>query len=416
VSQRRIVVTGLGLISPVGNTVAQAWDAVCNGRSGIGPITELDVSNMATKIAGEIRNFEVTDYIPGKEARRYDKFMHYALAASQGAMDEAGLLEENNGINPERVGFALGSGIGGIATIENTMMTFRDKGHRRVSPFYIPGSIVNMIGGHLSIRYGYKGPNLAIVTACSTSTHNIGMAARMINYGDVDMMVAGGAEYATTPTSMAGFISAKAMSTRNDDPEGASRPWDRDRDGFVLANGASAVVVEELEHAKKRGATIYAEVIGFGMSGDAYHITAPPDDGEGATRCMNIAMKDAGINAEEVEYINAHGTSTPLGDRAETDAIKKSFGDHAWRVAISSTKSMTGHMLGAAGGVEAIFCMLSMRDGIIPPTINLDHPDEGCDLDFVPHTAREMPVNIAMSNSFGFGGTNGTLIFKKLRD
>ena len=414
--QRRIVVTGLGLISPVGNTVAEAWDAVCNGRSGVGLITELDVTGMATRIAGEIKNFEATDFIPGKEARRYDKFMHYALAASQGAMDEAGLLEENNGINPERVGFALGSGIGGIATIENTMMTFRDKGHRRVSPFYIPGSIVNMIGGHLSIRYGYKGPNLALVTACSTSTHNIGMAARMIKYGDADMMVAGGAEYATTPTSIAGFISAKAMSTRNDDPEGASRPWDRDRDGFVMANGASAVVVEELEHAKKRGATIYAEIIGFGMSGDAYHITAPPADGEGATRCMNIAMKDAGITAEEVEYINAHGTSTPLGDRAETDAIKKSFGEHAWRVAISSTKSMTGHMLGAAGGVEAIFCMLSMRDGIIPPTINLDHPDEGCDLDFVPHTAREMPVNIAMSNSFGFGGTNGTLIFKKYRD
>jgi 3-oxoacyl-[acyl-carrier-protein] synthase II len=416
VSQRRIVVTGLGLISPVGNTVAEAWDAVCNGRSGIGPITELDVSHMATRIAGEIKNFEATDFIPGKEARRYDKFMHYALAASQGAMNEAGLLEENSGINPERVGFALGSGIGGIATIENTMMTFRDKGHRRVSPFYIPGSIVNMIGGHLSIRYGYKGPNLAVVTACSTSTHNIGLAARMIKYGDADMMVAGGAEYATTPTSMAGFVSAKAMSTRNDDPEGASRPWDRDRDGFVLANGASAVVVEELEHAKKRGATIYAEIIGFGMSGDAHHITAPPDDGEGASRCMNIALKDAGIKAEDVEYINAHGTSTPLGDRAETDAIKNSFGDHAWRLPISSTKSMTGHMLGAAGGVEAIFCMLSMRDGIIPPTINLDHPDEGCDLDYVPHTAREMPVNIAMSNSFGFGGTNGTLIFKKLQD
>ena len=414
--QRRIVVTGLGLISPVGNTVTEAWDAVCNGRSGIGPITELDVSNMATRIAGEIKNFEVTDYIPGKEARRYDKFMHYALAAAQGAMAEAGLLAEDNGIDPERVGFALGSGIGGIATIENTMMTFRDRGARRVSPFYIPGSIVNMIGGHLSIRYGYKGPNLAVVTACSTSTHNIGMAARMIKYGDADVMVTGGAEYATTPTSMAGFISAKAMSTRNDDPEAASRPWDRDRDGFVLANGASAVVVEELEHAKKRGATIYGEIIGFGMSGDAHHITAPPDDGEGATRCMNIAMKDAGINAEEVEYVNAHGTSTPLGDRAETDALKKSFGDHAWRVAISSTKSMTGHMLGAAGGAEAIFCLLSMRDGIIPPTINLDHPDEGCDLDYVPHTAREMPVNIAMSNSFGFGGTNGTLIFKKLQD
>ena len=415
-SQRRIVVTGLGLLSPVGNTVVASWDAICNGRSGIGLITEFDTSQLATRIAGEIRNFDPTDFMPGKDARRSDKFIHYGMVASQEAMSEAGLLDDDNGIDPERVGFAIGAGIGGISTIENTMLTYRDRGARRVSPFYIPGSIVNMIGGHLSIRYGYKGPNLAVVTACSTSTHNIGMAARMIKYGDADVMVTGGAEYATTPTSMAGFISAKAMTTRNDDPEAASRPWDRDRDGFVLANGASAVVVEELEHAKKRGATIYAEIIGFGMSGDAHHITAPPDDGEGATRCMNIAMKDAGINAEEVEYVNAHGTSTPLGDRAETDALKKSFGEHAWRVAISSTKSMTGHMLGAAGGAEAIFCLLSMRDGIIPPTINLDHPDEGCDLDYVPHTAREMPVNIAMSNSFGFGGTNGTLILKKLQD
>jgi len=413
VSQRRIVVTGLGLLSPVGNTVVESWDSICNGRSGINLITEFDVSQLATKIAGEIRNFEVTDFIPGKDARRYDKFMHYGLTASQEAMSEAGLLDEDNGIDPERVGFAIAAGIGGISTIENTMMTYRDRGARRVSPFYIPGSIVNMIGGALSIRYGYKGPNIAVVSACSTATHNIGLAARMIKYGDADMMVAGGAEYATTPTAMAGFVTAKAMSTRNDDPAAASRPWDRDRDGFVLSNGAGIVVVEELEHAKRRGASIYAEIVGFGMSGDAHHMTAPPVDGEGASRCMDIAMHDAGINPDEIDYINAHGTSTPLGDRAESDAIKTSFGQYAGRVAISSTKSMTGHLLGAAGGAEAIFSLLAMRDGIAPPTINLDHPGEGCDLDYVPNAAREMPIKIAMSNSFGFGGTNGTLIFKQ---
>jgi 3-oxoacyl-[acyl-carrier-protein] synthase II len=416
VSQRRIVVTGLGLLSPVGNTVAACWDSICNGRSGVGPVTEFDVSQMKTRIAGEIRNFEVTDFVPGKEARRYDKFMHYGLAAAQEAMSEAGLLEENNGIDPERVGFALGAGIGGISTIESTMLLYRDRGHRRVSPFYIPGSIVNMIGGTLSIWYGYKGPNIAVVTACSTSTHNIGLAARMIKYGDADVMIAGGAEYATTPTAMAGFVSAKAMSTRNDDPTAASRPWDRDRDGFVLANGAGVVVIEELEHAKRRGATIYAEIAGFGMSGDAHHMTAPPADGEGAARCMKIALQDAGVNPQEVDYINAHGTSTPLGDRAESDSIKTTFGDYAHQLCISSTKSMTGHLLGAAGGAEAIFCALAMRDGIVPPTINLDTPGDGCDLDYIPHNAREMSVNVALSNSFGFGGTNGTLVFKRLQD
>ena len=412
-SQRRIVVTGLGLLSPVGNTVAESWDAVCNGRSGIGLVTEFDVSQLATRIAGEIRNFDVTDFMPGKDARRSDKFIHYGMVASQEAMSDAGLLDDGNGINPERVGFAVGAGIGGISTIESTMLTYRDRGARRVSPFYIPGSIVNMVSGFLSIRYGYKGPNIAVVSACSSATHNIGLAARMIKYGDADMMVAGGAEYATTPTAMAGFVTAKAMSTRNDDPAAASRPWDRDRDGFVLANGAGVVVVEELEHAKHRGANIYGEIIGFGMSGDAHHMTAPPEDGEGASRCMNIAMRDAGINPDEVDYINAHGTSTPLGDRAESDAIKTSFGEHASRLAVSSTKSMTGHMLGAAGGAEAIFSLLAIRDGIAPPTINLDHPGEGCDLDYVPNTAREMPIRVAMSNSFGFGGTNGTLVFKQ---
>jgi 3-oxoacyl-[acyl-carrier-protein] synthase II len=415
VSSRRVVITGLGLISPVGNTVVAAWDAVCNGRSGIGPITAFDVSELGTRIAGEIRDFEVTDYISAKEARRYDRFMHYGLAAAQEAMIEAGLASDDHGVNPERVGFAIGAGIGGISSIEENMLIYRDKGPRRVSPFYIPGSIVNMVGGVLSIKYGFKGPNLSVVTACTTSTHNIGLAARLIKYGDAEVMVAGGTEYATTPTALAGFISAKAMSERNDDPTAASRPWDRDRDGFVLANGSGMVVVEELEHARRRGATIYAEVSGFGMSGDAYHMTAPPADGEGAARCMQIALRDAGINGSAVDYINAHGTSTPLGDRAESDAIKTVFGDHAYRLAVSSTKSMTGHLLGSAGSTEAIFTVLGMRDGIAPPTINLEHPGEGCDLDYVPNTARDMQIDVALSNSFGFGGTNGTLVFSKLR-
>jgi len=405
----------MGLISPVGNTVESAWDAICNGRSGIGPITAFDVSELGTRIAGEIRDFEVTDYISGKEARRYDRFLHYGLAAAQVAMTEAGLASDDHGVDRERVGFAIGSGIGGISSIEENMLIYRDKGPRRVSPFYIPGSISNMVGGVLSIKYGFKGPNISVVSACTTSTHNIGIAARLIKYGDAEVMVAGGAEFATTPTALAGFISAKAMSERNDDPEGASRPWDRDRDGFVLSNGSGMIVVEELEHARRRGANILAEIIGFGMSGDAHHMTAPPEDGEGAARCMAIALKDARIGPESVNYINAHGTSTPLGDRAESDAVKTVFGDHAYRLAVSSTKSMTGHLLGAAGSTEAIFTVLAMRDSIAPPTINLENPGEGCDLDYVPNAAREMPIDVALSNSFGFGGTNGTLVFSKFR-
>ena len=405
----------MGLISPVGSTVASAWDAICSGRSGIGPVTEFDVSGLATRIAGEVSGFDVDDYIPARDARRYDKFLHYGLAASKDAMAEAGLTGEDHGVDPERVGFAIGAGIGGIASIEKNMLVYRDKGARRVSPFYIPGSIVNMISGLLSIHHGFKGPNLAVVTACTTSTHNIGLAARLIKYGDADVMVAGGAEYATTPTALAGFITAKAMSTRNDEPEAASRPWDRDRDGFVLSNGAGVIVVEELEHARARRAPIIAELTGFGMSGDAHHMTAPPADGDGAARCMKLALQDAGVNPEQVDYINAHGTSTPLGDRAESDAVKAVFGDHAYRLAVSSTKSMTGHMLGAAGGMEAVATVLAIRDGVAPPTINLDNPGEGCDLDYVPNEARAAPIEVALSNSFGFGGTNGTLVFSRFR-
>jgi 3-oxoacyl-[acyl-carrier-protein] synthase II len=413
VSSRRVVVTGLGLVSPLGNTVSSTWKALCNGKSGIGPLTEFDSSGLATRIAGEIKDFDITEFVPPKEARRFDKFMHYGLAAAQEALEESGLKDSGHGVDPERVGLAVGAGIGGIASIEKNMLIYRDKGPRRVSPFYIPGSIVNMISGVLSITYGFKGPNIAVVTACTTSTHNIGLAARMIQYGDADVMVAGGSEYGTTPTAMAGFISAKAMSTRNDDPEAASRPWDEERDGFVLANGAGLMVLEELEHARARGANIIGELAGFGMSGDAYHMTAPPADGEGAARCMDVALKDAGLNPEDVDYINAHGTSTPLGDRAESDAVKTVFGAHAHDLAISSTKSMTGHLLGAAGGSEAVFSVLSIRDGVIPPTINLHNPSEGCDLDYVPNVAREVPVNVALSNSFGFGGTNGTLVFRR---
>ncbi len=415
-SHRRVVITGLGIISPVGNTVAAAWEAICNGKSGIGQITSFDVSGLATRIAGEIRDFDVTEYLSGKDARRSDRFIHYGMSASIQAMQEAGLTEDDHGLDPNRVGFAIGAGIGGISTIENTALIYRDRGARKVSPFYIPGSIVNMIGGNLSIRFGFKGPNIAIVTACTTATHNIGAAARMIKYGDADAMVAGGAEFGTSPTAIAGFISAKAMSTRNDDPEAASRPWDQDRDGFVLSNGAGVMVLEELETARKRGASIYAELKGFGMSGDAHHMTAPPADGEGAARCMAIALQDAGMGPEEVDYINAHGTSTPLGDRAEADAIKTVFGQHAYATPVSSTKSMTGHLLGAAGGIEAIFCVLAMRDSVLPPTVNLDQPGEGCDLDFVPNEARQAPLKSVLSNSFGFGGTNGTLVFSAFTD
>ncbi len=415
-SQRRVVVTGMGIVSPVGSTIDSAWDAICNGRSGIGIVTAFDVEHMKTRIAGEVSNFDVTDYLAPRDAKRLDDFVHYGYAASVDALKDSGLLDEVGSYDPERIGCALGAGIGGLATIEKTTEAYLKGGPRKVSPFFIPGSIINMIGGFLSLRYNLKGPNIAIVTACSTATHNMGTATRMIQYGEADVMVAGGAEYATTPTSMSGFISARAMSTRNDAPEQASRPWDAERDGFVLSNGSGVVVLEELEHAKKRGATIYGEVIGFGMSGDAFHMTAPPEDGEGAARCMKIAIKDAGIDPQDVDYINAHGTSTPLGDLAETIAVKTVFGEHARQLPVSSTKSMTGHLLGAAGGVEAIFSLLTIRDGIIPPTINLENPGQGCDLDYVPNTAREQDVNIAISNSFGFGGTNGSLVFRKFID
>jgi 3-oxoacyl-[acyl-carrier-protein] synthase II len=368
---------------------------------------------MKTRIAGEVVGFDVTNYLSPREIQRLDDFVHYGYAASVDALRDSGLLGEAAGFDPERVGCALGSGIGGLKTIEETTEAYLSGGPRKVSPFFIPGSIINMIGGYVSLVHNLKGPNMAIVTACSTATHNMGAATRIIQHGEADVMVAGGAEFATTPTSMSGFISARAMSTRNDEPERASRPWDENRDGFVLSNGAGVVVLEELEHAKKRGARIYGEVTGFGMSADAYHMTAPPEDGEGAARCMRIAMNNAGVNPQDVDYINAHGTSTPLGDLAETTATKTIFGDAAYKLAISSTKSMTGHLLGAAGGVEAIFTLLSIRDGIIPPTINLENPSADCDLDYVPNTARQADVNIAISNSFGFGGTNGTLVFQK---
>lgn len=412
-SHRRVVVTGMGIVSPVGSTIDTAWNAICNGRSGIRGVASFDADHMKTRIAGEVIDFDVADYLSPREAKRLDEFVHYGFAGAVDALEDSGLLEEDSTHNPERVGCALGSGIGGLKSIEDTTRAYMAGGPRKVSPFFIPGSIINMIGGYVSLKHNLKGPNLAIVTACSTATHNMGTAMRMIQYGEADAMVAGGAEFATTPTSMSGFISARAMSTRNDEPEKASRPWDENRDGFVLSNGAGVVVLEELEHAKSRGAKIYGEVIGFGMSADAFHMTAPPEDGEGAARCMQIAMNDAAVNPQDVSYINAHGTSTPLGDLAETVATKTIFGDQAYKVAISSTKSMTGHLLGAAGGVEAIFSLLSIRDGIIPPTINLENPSDNCDLDYVPNTARETDVNIAISNSFGFGGTNGSLVFRK---
>jgi len=370
---------------------------------------------MKTRIAGEVIDFDVAEYLSPRESKRMDNFVHYGFAASVDALEDAGLLDENSTHDPERIGCALGAGIGGLKTIEDTAEAYLKGGQRKVSPFYIPGSIINMISGYLSIRYNLQGPNIAIVTACSTATHNIGAAARMIQHDEADIMVAGGAEFATTPTSMSGFISARAMSTRNDEPERASRPWDEGRDGFVLSNGAGVVVLEEMEHAIRRGATIYGECIGFGAGGDAHHMTSPPENGEGAARCMTIALKDAKINPQEVGYINAHGTSTPLGDLAETTAVKTVFGEHAYNIPVSSTKSMTGHLLGAAGGVEAIFSLLAIRDGIIPATINLENASEGCDLDYVPNTAREQDIDIAMSNSFGFGGTNGTLIFRKFK-
>jgi 3-oxoacyl-[acyl-carrier-protein] synthase II len=400
----------MGILSPVGNEVETAWSNVREGRSGLRQIEDFDVSTFATRIAGTIQDFDIADYIPARDARRMDTFMHYGIASCVKAMNDSGL--EISEANSHRVGVAMGAGIGGLATIENNHNKYLAGGARRISPFFIPGSIINMTSGNVSIMYGMTGPNLSIVTACATSTHSIGIAARSVMHGDADVMLAGGSEYATTPLSLGGFCSARAMSTRNDDPEGASRPFDRDRDGFVLSNGAGCLVLEELEHARARGANIYAELIGFGMSGDAHHITSPPEDGEGARKCMSAALGDAGLDPSDIDYLNAHGTSTPIGDKGETFAIKRAFGDAAKSLAVSSTKSCTGHLLGAAGVVEAIFSILAIRDQVLPPTINLDNPDPDCDLDYVPHTAREAEIKTVISNSFGFGGTNASLVFR----
>jgi 3-oxoacyl-[acyl-carrier-protein] synthase II len=411
-TRRRIVITGLGIISPVGLNVGEAWENILAGKSGIGPLTHFDVSSFPVRFGGAIKGFDVSQYIPPKESKKMDPFIHYGIAAAVQAIADSGL--EITEANAERIGVAIGSGIGGILGIEKGHKSYLDGGPRKVSPFFVPSSIINMISGNLSIMYGIKGPNVAMVTACATGTHNIGDAARMIAYGDADVMIAGGAEMATTPTGLGGFAAARALSTRNEEPERASRPWDRDRDGFVLSDGAGVVVLEEYEHARKRGARIYAEVAGFGMSGDAYHMTLPAEGGDGARRCMLNALRDAGIDPAEVDYINAHGTSTPAGDTVETQAMKNAFGEHAYKLAVSSTKSMTGHLLGAAGGVEAIFSVLAIRDQVAPPTTNLENPDPECDLDYVPNAAREMKIEIALSNSFGFGGTNGTLVFRRI--
>jgi 3-oxoacyl-[acyl-carrier-protein] synthase II len=404
-------VTGLGLISPVGNTVAEGWAHVRDGVSGITRIDQYDVSAFSTQIAGTIRNFDIAQYLEPKEARKCDPFMHYGIAASAQAIKDAGL--EVKEAEAHRYGVAIGSGIGGISTIEANHTKLLDAGPRRISPFFVPATIINMISGHVSIMYGMTGPNFAVVTACTTSTHCIGLAARLIQHGDADVMIAGGAEYSTTPLGLGGFCAARALSQRNDAPTKASRPWDRDRDGFVLSDGAGCIVLEEYERAKARGAHIYAEFVGFGMSGDAHHMTAPAENGQGAYSCMVNALKDAGLNPEQIDYINAHGTSTPLGDVAETVAIKRAFGDHAKRVAVSSTKSTTGHLIGAAGGIEAIFSVLALQEQVIPPTINLENPDPACDLDYTPNVARPAKLTAALSNSFGFGGTNGTVVFKR---
>jgi 3-oxoacyl-[acyl-carrier-protein] synthase II len=410
-SKRRVVVTGMGILSPVGNDLDSSWDGIVNGRSGIGPITHFDASAFPTRIAGEVKNFDPSLWIAPKDIKKMDPFVHYGVAASMMAIKDAGLEIADH--DAERIGVAIGAGIGGLKGIEETTLKYAEGGARKISPFYVPSTIINMIAGQVSIMTGAKGPNIATVTACTTATHNIGLAMRMIQYGDADAMIAGGAEYATTPTSVGGFCAMKALSTRNDEPGKASRPWDTDRDGFVMGDGAGILVLEEYERAKARGARIYCELIGFGMSGDAFHMTAPSESGDGAARCMRNAIADAGVDPAAIGYINAHGTSTPAGDLAETMAIKAALGEHAYKTMVSSTKSMTGHLLGAAGGVEAVFSALALHTGVIPPTINLDKPSDGCDLDYVPHTAREQQVEIAMSNSFGFGGTNGTLIFRR---
>lgn len=411
-SKRRVVITGMGMVSPVGLNVKTSWGNILAGKSGIGPLEHFDVSNFSVRFGGSVRDFDVTTIMPAKDARKMDLFIHYGIAAAVEAIEDSGL--EVTEQNAERIGVAIGSGVGGLGVIEKNYDALQKGGPRKISPFLIPATIINMVSGHVSIRFGLKGPNIALVTACATATHSIGDAARIIEYGDADVMLAGGAEMATTPSGLGGFAAARALSTRNDDPQTASRPWDKDRDGFVLSDGAGVVVLEEYEHARKRGANIYAEVIGYGMSGDAYHMTLPSEGGEGAARCMNAAMRNAAINPAQVNYINAHGTSTPAGDVAEVQAAKRSFGDHANKIAMSSTKSMTGHLLGAAGGVEAIFSVLAIRDQVAPPTINIFNADPECDLDFVPGTARQMNIDVAISNSFGFGGTNGTLVFRKV--
>lgn len=408
---RRVVITGMGAVTPLGNSVEDTWKGLLEGKSGIAPIENYDVSSYSTRFAGQIRNLDVTEYLSSKEARKIDPFIQYGLVASIQAIRDSGL--EVTDANRKRIGVAVGSGIGGIGTIERNKELLDKGGIRKVSPFLVPGSIINMISGNLSIMFGLQGPNWAITTACTTATHCIGYASRMIKYGDVDVMIAGGGECGSSPLGMAGFVAARALSTRNDNPQGASRPWDRDRDGFVLSDGAGVLVLEEYEHAKKRGAKIHGELIGFGASSDAHHITAPPENGRGAADAMLNALEDAAIARDSVGYINAHGTSTQAGDIAETNAIKTIFGAHAHKLSVSSTKSMVGHLLGAAGGVEAVFTLLALQNQVAPPTINLDNPDEACDLDYVPHTARQMPIDISMSNSFGFGGTNGTLVFKK---
>jgi 3-oxoacyl-[acyl-carrier-protein] synthase II len=411
-AKRRVVITGLGIVSPVGTGITQAWQNIVDGKSGITRITRFDASLFSSRIAGEVQGFDVDKFLSAKDARRMDVFIHYGLAAAMEAIKDAGI--EATEQNAERIGVNIGSGIGGLPMIEDSHNDYLAAGPRKISPFFIPGTIINMISGNLSIMYGFKGPNLSMVTACSTATHCIGESARLIEYGDADIMIAGGSEGSVCALALGGFASARALSTRNDDPATASRPWDKERDGFVMGEGAGVLVLEEYEHAKSRGAKIYAEVVGYGMSADAYHMTAPREDGEGAARCMNNALRNAGLNVDQVDYINAHGTSTPLGDLAETMAMKRCLGEHAMKVKVSSTKSMTGHLLGAAGGVEAIFSALGIYHQIAPPTINIFEQDEACDMDYVPNIARNMTINVAMSNSFGFGGTNATLVFRKV--
>ncbi len=411
-SKRRVVITGMGTVSPVGLNVADSWDNILNGKSGIATLTNLETEGQNVKFGGSVKDFDITKYITPKDAKKMDVFIHYGMAAGIQAIEDSGIdiTEEN----AERIGVAIGAGIGGLSSIENTADLFREKGAKRISPFFVPSSIINMISGNLSIKYGLKGPNFAIVTACTTGTHNIGDASRLIEYGDADVMIAGGSEMSTTNCGLGGFAAARALSTRNDSPETASRPWDIDRDGFVLGDGAGVLVLEEYEHAKARGANIYAEVSGYGMSGDAYHMTLPSIGGEGAARCMLNAMKNGNVNSDQVDYINAHGTSTPAGDQAETDAAKMALGDHAYNIVMSSTKSMTGHLLGAAGGIEAIYTALAIRDQVAPPTINIFNQDPNCDLDYAANEAREMKIDYAISNSFGFGGTNGTIVLSKV--